>query len=75
MKLDWTVKGKIVYRDQTPDEDFTGTWPGLTYDEADLRAEELVANEMRRRKVHGVSIVATAKGKGGLSLVQRLHLK
>jgi hypothetical protein len=74
MKQDWTVTGAIHYRDGTT-EGFSGEWPGLTPDEADVRAEEVVNNELSRRKVKGCAVSATARGKVGLSVVQRVQWK
>lgn len=73
MKQDWTVKGTIHYRDGMQ-EGFSGEWPARTLDELDRIAEETVAGQMKRRKVRGCSVTATATG-AGFSVVQRIQWK
>ena len=74
MKKNWTVKSTVVYRDGRPNDDAQDEWPSLTHEEADARADEFVSGQMRRRVVHGVSLVATAHGQG-YHLIQRMEWK
>jgi hypothetical protein len=59
--------------DYGSEEYFSGTWPGRALDEADRLADSVVAEQMRRCQVAGVSLVATAHGKDGHSLIQRMQ--
>jgi hypothetical protein len=72
VKIDWTVTGEIASRDGRR-ENVSDVWPRLGMDEATARADELVTSTMRRREVAGVSLTASARGKGGTSIVTRVQ--
>jgi hypothetical protein len=74
MKLTWTVTAVLAFTNRSAD-DFSDVWEGLTFDEADKRAAEMIAEHMRKRKASGASITASARANGVTSLVSRSEWK
>ena len=74
MNQDWAVEGTVTYTDSSVAA-YDAFWEGLTLDEADAEVERIVAEYIRKRKVHGISVRATTQGEHGLAVIIRTESK
>ncbi len=71
---DWSIEVMIAYKDHTIEE-YTERWPKLAMDDVDEKCTRFVEEQIAKRRVHGVSMSATAQVKGTLSKIVRMQWK